>query len=240
MLEFLTRWTPLAQFLGPLIAGVAAVFAARSAGAAREAARTSREAQDRANDAYARERKPSVSVSLPTSTTYDQTVYTLKVENTGEENEARRVRVQVRRPNPPLGSRAVIYTAFRPEYTWQDKLVRDVLGPGLTAQTSFSVGDRIQTKIEEEGTRFVTTAYIGRLDYFDENELAEWRVTFRVVEGAELVPTGQIIYSYYVDGVSRPQRVRDEDEEDGPKDGLGRRFVLVWQVVRGSRQVEER
>ena len=39
MLEFLNRWTPLAQFLGPLIAGLAAVFAARSAGVAREAAR---------------------------------------------------------------------------------------------------------------------------------------------------------------------------------------------------------
>lgn len=92
MLEFLSRWAPMAQFLGPLVAGIAAVFSAVSARASLQAARLGTQAREREENVLAITSRAHFRV-VRTKTVSHVGSMTIVFENDDREHSARDVTV---------------------------------------------------------------------------------------------------------------------------------------------------
>lgn len=211
MLEFLTRWTPLAQFLGPLIAGVAAVFAARSAGAARDAARLSRRNQELANSTLARENRPILVIDTAWRGSESRDEMRVQLTNSDEHNEARRVRVLTAHDNS-----SPRFLIGRPD-----------LPPGESVGIPVPLGLSPKSNLKDGRSRRVT---ILTIEFQDQQCLSWWRQYGKVYEYVDSKAASKDKkYTYSWEELSYPRQAGREEIGTGWR----HRLRLGWQVFRG-------
>lgn len=203
MLEFLTRWTPLAQFLGPLVAALAALFAWRSAGAARLTAAAARASQLDAAEERVRTIRPEVRVEMISK----PTTYQFAVRNTHEWNNARRIRVEVRKTRKEEWRAGL--------WVWQ-------LRPGDMKPGRI----RKRSKDEPNGDM------LGRLTYQDADADALWQQTFFIKEEAAKWPDGLSYFEYSVPE-DRVGQLRRLQKSGTSREGLPTRARHAWKVLVG-------
>lgn len=204
ILEFFTRWAPVMQFVGPLVALMTAAIALRSSQAARRAAEATERTLEASNDERARHLRPDVKVELGTLEASEGVFKLhLRAVNVDEENLAHRVKLEA--------------SASRNE-RYREVAQASIVGPGqkVSGKPIIKKQGMPQSEFPVMHCEFVSKVLRGRVTYSDEFGLARWSRLFEVQEHAEGT-SDAVKYVYSVQGLTAPRRLLpierlDEDE----------------------------
>ena len=202
VLEVLARWAPVAQFVGPLVALLAAYFAMKSAQASRKAAESTERANDHADRERAQKFRPRLDVDVVSEGSSGGAFRgRLVVISRDSDNIAHIESLEV---SPAKNER---YRSVNCHPT--------ALGPGKKAQSGLLIYPALQKEYTGEiGLDGIEGRLLrGRIYYSDELGIAHWSQHFSVQELAH-EHDEQVTYHFSIPGMTAPKREKGPPEID--------------------------